>query len=150
MTVEEICACVADNDLDDRSWRKAVIQLLCRMSSVEVQAKSFTMNLAQNAATYDLFTASGGNVVIKSVTYHVETTATGLTSITAQTNDTTPITLLGSTAAAAITAGKNLTAYAGPSVLASGKKGQYTIVGNGTAGVITAIVEYVSAGGSLL
>lgn len=149
-TVEEICACAQEGSFGEREWHSYVLQLLCRIASVEVQFQEFTMNLAQNAGTYDLFTADG-DVLIKSITYYVDTTATGLTSVSAATNDTTPVTLLSSVAAAAITAGKNLTPYNGPTLLADTKKGQYTIVGNGTAGQITAIVEYVAiADGSLV
>lgn len=149
MTVEEICACAADGSLDQRTWMAAVLQLLCRIASTEVQTETFTMNLAQNAGTYDLFTASGGPVLIKNISFHVDVAAVGLTSITAQSDDTTPVQFLASTAAASLTAGKNLTPYVGPSILATGKKGQYTIVGNGSAGSITVMVEYVSAGGVL-
>lgn len=113
------------------------------------QTKSFTANLAQNAATYDLATASA-DVVIKSITTFVSTAATGLTSITLQSNNTTSDVVLASTLLASLTIGKNLTPVSLPFVLPSTKKIQYTIVGNGSAGALTVIVEYSSPSGGTL
>jgi hypothetical protein len=112
--------------------------------------KEFTINLAQNAGTYDLFTASG-DVVIHEITFYVAVAGVGLTSFTVSANDTTVVPFLTIVLLAAITIGKNLTPYSGPSLLASGKKGQYTIIGNGSAGSITAAVRYspATAGASL-
>lgn len=96
--------------------------------------KTFTANLSQAAGTYDLFTSTGQNTLIKSINFYVGVAAAGLTSITVQSNNTTPVALLASTALAALTADKNLTAYVGPFLLPSTKKVQYTIVGTGSGG----------------
>lgn len=66
------------------------------------------------------------------------------------TNNTTPDPLLASVLLAALTGGENLTSFVGPLVLPSTKKGQYTIVGIGSAGTITVVVEYYKGVGDLL
>lgn len=112
----------------------------------KLEVKQFSINLAQNAATYDLFTASG-DVSILSVDLYVSVAGTGLTSVSVQTNDTTPVVVLasGSGLVAALTIGKNLLNLASQFFLASGKKVQYTIVGTGSAGTIKAVVRYMRA-----
>ncbi len=114
------------------------------------QVKVFTANLAQSAGTYDLFTATGGDVLIKQIALYVETAAAGLTSVAVQTDDTTPVAILSSTLLAALTVGKNLTAFAGPSLLKSGKKAQYTIVGVGSAGSLKVAVEFYKSTGDII
>lgn len=108
------------------------------------QAKSFTMNLNQNAGTYDLLTVSGGNIDIVGIEFYNDVAAAGLTSVSAATNDTTPTTVLATTNLAALTGGKNLTAFSTPTILGTGKKIQYTVVGNGSAGSIQVMVRYLS------
>lgn len=106
----------------------------------------FTASLAQAAATYDLFTATG-DVMIKRIAFYNDAAAAGLVSAAIATNDTVPVAYLAAVLLAALTGGLNLTAFAGPSYLKSTKKAQYTIVGLGTAGTIKAFVEYM--GGDL-
>lgn len=124
------------------------VELAPVQSSLKTQ--SFTANLAQTGATYDLATA-GADVVIQSITIFVATVAAGLTSMTMQSNNTTSDVVLASTLLALLTAGKNLTPVSLPFILLATKKIQYTIVGNGTgAGALTCIIEYESpSGGSL-
>lgn len=127
---------------------------LAQVSIAPVQSslktQSFTANLAQNAGTYDLATASA-DVVIQSITVFVATAPTGLTSVTMQSSNTTSDVVLASTLLAIMTGGKNLTPVSLPFLLPSTKKIQYTIVGNGTGtGALTVIIEYESpSGGSL-
>lgn len=113
------------------------------MSGVQTGSKFkyFTANLAQVAATYDLCTATG-TTSISRVWIFVTTAATGLTSITMQSNNTTSDVVLASTLLAVITINKNLTPVTVPFALLTGNKIQYTIVGTGSAGSVTVGVEY--------
>lgn len=111
--------------------------------------KTFTIDLAKSAGTYDVTTATGDNVFIKNITFHVTVAGVGLTSVTVQTNMTTPITVLASVVVASITIDKNLTPFTTVMLLPSTKKIQYTVVGTGSAGTILATVEYYSANGDL-
>lgn len=113
------------------------------------QFKSFTANLNQVAGTYTLATASA-DMVIKSVSTFVATAPTGLTSVSIQSSNTTLDVVLASTLLATMTGGKNLTPVTIPFVLPNTKLLQYIIVGNGTAGALTVVVEFASpSGGSL-
>lgn len=105
--------------------------------------RSFNMNLNQNDGTYDLFTANG-DIEIESIVFYVSQTGTGLVSVSAQDNDTTPTEYLSAAegAAANLTAGKNLKTYTTKKILASGKKVRYTIVTNGSGGNVKAFVTY--------
>lgn len=124
-------------------------QVVPNPSYNQTKVQTFTANLAQVAATYDLATA-GADVVIKSIGIFVSTAATGLTSITMQSNNNTSDVVLASTLLAVITLNKNLTPVSLPFVLPSGKKIQYTIVGTGSAGALTVIIEYASPSGGTL
>lgn len=109
------------------------------------KTKTFNISLAQNAGTYDICTASGGDVFINDVVIKTTTAATGLTSITVQTNNTTPVSLLGSTVLANLTADRQEAALNTPLLLESGKKIQLTIVGNGTGtGNLKLVFSYLS------
>lgn len=130
------------------TFRLGVLIALCRIAEASAAAQmldNFSMNLAQVAGTYDLFTADG-IVTIDSIEFYNDVAGAGLTSVAAQTNDGTPETLLAAVPVASLTGGVNLTPYTGPLVLGDGKKGQYTIVGNGTAGTIIALVRYHGPG----
>jgi len=110
-----------------------------------------TANLSQVAATYDLVTATGGDVLVTRVTPFVSVAATGLVSITMQTNNTAADAVLASTLLNALTGGTKLAVLATPVFLPSGKKIQYTIVGTGTAGSLKVALEYqpLDAGATL-
>ncbi len=108
--------------------------------------KTFTANLNQAAATYDLCTATG-DVLIKIVTIFVAVAAIGLTSISISSNNTTADVVLASTLLATLTVGKNLTPVSLPFLLPSTKKIQYTIVGVASAGSLTIGLEVL--GGTL-
>lgn len=101
-------------------------------------------NLAQVAGTYDILTASGGDVFVEVKEVYVKTAATGLTSVHLDTNHTTPKSIVASTALAALTLDAILTLVAAGTnfVLPSGKKIQGTIVGTGTAGLILFVCNY--------
>lgn len=118
--------------------------------STQLATASFATN--QNAGTYTVLTASVGAVYIDSCTFYSNAASAGLTSVTFQTDDTTAITVLGTTLLAALTAGKNLTAYQGPLYLPSGKHIQATIAGTGSgSGTIQVSCKYTPAvaGGTL-
>lgn len=108
------------------------------------KTKTFNVSLNQAAGTYDVCTASGGDVFINDIVIKTTTAATGLTSITVQTNNTTPVSLLDSTALASLTADKQQAAANTPLLLESGQKIQMTIVGVGTGGNLKIAVSYLS------
>jgi hypothetical protein len=120
------------------SWLRSILNVVAAGARVG----EFNFDLARAAATYDIATASGRILILEVIPYN-DVAAAGLTSITIQTNDTTPTTLLGSTLLAALTGGKSLTAFITRTVLGSGKKIRGTIVGTGTAGSIKVAVLYV-------
>lgn len=100
-----------------------------------LRTKQKTLDLNQVAATYDLFTGVGQEVLIESLIIKMPNAAAGgaITSISIQTNDATPQIFIS--AAQGVVA--NLTAEAqlgwvcggAPVVLAAGKKIQLTING---------------------
>lgn len=110
-------------------------------------AKEFALNVLQAAATYDICTATGGDIYIKSAKVYVGTAITNLTSLSVQTNSTTAFNIMTSTEGllAGLTADKMITTvFAGPLMLASGKKIQFTIVGTTPgAGTCKLVVEYM-------
>jgi len=116
----------------------------------------FTLNLAQAAATYDLCTASGGDIVIWGMGLFCTVAGTNWTSVTIQTDDTTNFVFVDATAGARanFTAGKNVAltwAQVQKVLLRSGQKIRYTIAG--TTGVGTArcqLLYYSINAGDLL
>ncbi len=95
------------------------------------------ISLAQTAGAKDVMTATAQSLFIDAVIVHVPddlSTVETFTGISVQTNDTSPIVLLSSTAGAkANLTGSFYHVYTGPSVNASTKKIQLTI-GGGSAG----------------
>lgn len=118
--------------------------------STSLKSKTFTANLSQAAATYDLCTATGGDVFIKNISVFSGVAAGGLTSVSISTNNTTADTVLASTLLAVLTGGKNLTPLTTITLLASTKKIQYTIVGTGNAGTLLVTIEYYQGAGDLV
>ncbi len=127
--------------------------------SSAMQAKSFTANLAQAAATYDLCTATGGDVVldIQKLAIYVATVGATLTSVSIQTNQTNITTILSAVegAVANLIAQKNLVRVIpviGGLLLASGQKLQYTIVGVTGTGALTVAIPFMAltAGATLV
>lgn len=115
------------------------------------QAKSFTANLAQAAATYDLCTVSGGDVLIDlyALGIYVATAGATLTSVSIQSNQTNATIVLSAIegAVANLLAQKNLVRaipIIGSLVLASGQKLQYTIVGATGTGALTVTVPFMA------
>lgn len=96
-----------------------------------------TIDLHQAAASYDLFTATGGTVYVEEFKLTLPnkdlTDDAALTGITVQTDQTTPVVLIAAAAGlkAQLTNNKVFT-YSTPFGLETGKKIQLTIVG-GTA-----------------
>lgn len=102
----------------------------------KIKTVVLSLNLAQNAATYDAGTVSGGAIMLMDIVPFVSVIAAGLVSMTIQTNNATPDAVLASTLLAALTAGKNFTPFTTRTYLPSGGKIQYTIVGTGSGGGI--------------
>lgn len=121
------------------------------------RGRSFTANLAQAAGTYDLCTATGGDVLIDmyNISLYVATAGATFTSVSFQTNQTNPTVILTSTegAVANLTAQKNLVraVTVGSLLLKSGQKLQYTIAGaTGTGSIQVAIAFMPLANGATL
>ncbi len=113
------------------------------------KCKTFTANLAQAAGTYDLAAsnASGGSV-IKDVQVYCSAAGATFTSVSIQTNDTTPVVILSVAegAVANLTAGKNIAkAFTGPFYMHTAKKMQYTIDGTTGTGTLLVVVRYQPA-----
>lgn len=106
------------------------------------RAAVLSFNLAQAAATYNVGTVSGGNILIKSVTPFVSVAAAGLVSAALGTDNTTADVIIAATVLASLTGGKNLTPMTVPLYLASGKHITGTIVGTGSGGTMLVLVEY--------
>jgi hypothetical protein len=101
---------------------------------------TFSLNLNQNVGTYDLFTATQDVVIDPQLSaWYVNAAATGLTSISVQSNQTTPYVWLSSAegAIAALTAQATLSPAANSQFMLRGAKMQYSInTTNGTGGLI--------------
>jgi len=117
--------------------------------------QEFTANLAQAAATYDLCTASG-DVQIYRVGIYVATAGATFTSVTIQSNQTTPFTLLNviDGAVANLASQKSIVTswtQAFPWSLRNAQKIQYTIAGSTGTGSLRVTIGYtpISGGASL-
>jgi hypothetical protein len=113
----------------------------------------FTMNLAQAAATYDLCTASGGDVLVWAVNCHCTVVGATWTSVTIQSNATTNFVVMNATqgARANFTAGKDVAltwTQVEKFLVRSGNKIQYTIAGSTGTGsaVVTVMAQSVNGG----
>lgn len=120
------------------------------------QFKTTTIDLNQAAATYTLLTGTTQNVLVETLMIRMPDEAAGgaVTSISIQTNDTTPQEFISSTVGAVA----NLTALAqlacdSPIIVATGKLIQLTIAGgaHGTTYTCTITAKYraITAGGTL-
>lgn len=123
------------------------------------QIKSFTIDLSKAAGTYDLCTANLNDCLVQldSVAFYCTVAGATFTSVSVQSNQTTPAVLLSSTegAVANLTAGKNISRNIGTAgypalILRSGDKIQYTLIGaTGTGTLIMDIVFYGVNGANL-
>lgn len=118
---------------------------------VDTVAKKFTFSTNQAAGTYDICSATGGDVYVLNYSIKTGTAVGGLTSASIQTNNTTPLSLLASTLLASLTGDKILAQSGSGFLLESGKKIQGTIIGVGNAGTVIVAITYVpiDAGASL-
>lgn len=121
------------------------------------QILEFTGNLAQAAGTYDLCTASGGDLIIQKVVIYMATAALTLTSVSLQSNDSTAFTILNAAdgAVANLLLGKAITTtwtQVQPFTLRSTKKIQFTIVGvTGTGSMkVSFLFNPITAGAILI
>lgn len=116
-------------------------------------APQFTMNLAQAANTYDLCTASGGDVIVWGMSCYCTVVGATWTSVTIQTDATTNFVFMNSTegARANFTAGKDVTltwTQVVKALVRSGNKIRYTIAGSTGTGsaVVTVMAQSVNGG----
>lgn len=113
-----------------------------------VKVKLFTLNLALGAGTYDMASVNAiGGIVIQDINVYVLAAGSLLTSISIQTNDSTPVVILSAAegALANLTVGKNVTkVFVGPSYLHTSKKIQYSIIGLTGSGFLLVAVRYQS------
>lgn len=112
-----------------------------------IRVRSFTANLNQAAATYDLATAASDLVVVGACLY-MATAAAGLTSVAIQTDTTTNYQILSAADGALVnlTGGKVIATtwtQGQPFYLPSGKKVQYTIVGTSSGGSMVVSLLYM-------
>jgi hypothetical protein len=110
-----------------------------------------TENLQQAAATYDLFTATGANVLVENFTFTLPNVDcsddVNITSISVVTDETTPRTLVTTAQGAKANLVANASfSYSTPFTLPVGKKIRLTIAGGASdaSTVCTATVKYQS------
>lgn len=118
-----------------------------------LHVKAGTFNLSQVAGTYDILTATGGNVWVEIEQVYVTTAAAGLTSALIETDHTAGAkSIVASVLLAALTADSLQTIVTSKFLLPSGKKIRGTIVGTGSGGSISVIVKYapITAGATLV
>jgi hypothetical protein len=108
--------------------------------------------LGVGAGTYQALMALGGDILIQDVSFYLKTPAAGLISLTFQTDDAAPTTLLATVLLAGLLTTKNLSMFNTNLVyLPAGKSIKYTVVGVGSAGQIVMCVRYykISIGATL-
>lgn len=107
--------------------------------------QEFTVNTSQSAGTYTVCTATG-DILIEKFAVYVKTAGAGLVSLSLQTNDTTPFSLL--TGTEGLLANLGLGANLNPAnkdksfFVANGKQITATIVGTGTGGSVVLCLVY--------
>lgn len=115
----------------------------------------FTMNLAQAANTYDLCTASGGDVVVWGMNCYCTVVGATWTSVTIQSDATTNFVFMDATqgARANFTAGKDVAltwTQVAKALIRSGNKIRYTIAGSTGTGTAVVTVMALSVNGGIL
>ena len=117
-------------------------------SAPDTRTKIISISANRNTGVYDIVTASE-DLVAELLGVYVDTTVTGLTAVSIQTDDSTPVVLVSAAegAVAGLTAGKNLTfALASKIFLKSGKKVQLSILTtNGTGGTLKLALRHTGA-----
>lgn len=101
-----------------------------------------TFNLNQAAGTYNLLTAAG-DVWVEVVAAYVKTAAGGLTSVSIQTDHTTPKSIVASALLAAVTQDLSMVLVVSSFLLPTTKHISGTIVGTGSAGEIDLVVRWI-------
>ena len=102
------------------------------------------MPLAVAAASYVVFTAVG-DVLVEECEFFSDQAAVGLTSLTVSTDNTTSDALLGTTTAATMSGGKNLTPHTTPFILTNGKHINMVTIGTGTGGDLKVFARWIAA-----
>lgn len=113
---------------------------------------TWSLNLNQNAGTYDITTCTGGDVYIAGFAIYTPIAAGGLTSVSIQTDDTTQQIFLSAQdgAVANLTQQKLIKSGNMPMYLTPNKKIQFTIAGNGNAGTILFSLRFSPIKGGFL
>lgn len=120
------------------------------------QIVEFTLDLAQAAGTYDICTASLGSCILTGCIVYVQTAGAIFTSISIQSNDTTPFIILSAGAGiiANLTTGANvLTTWTQTQSfsLRTGKKLQFTLIGvTGTGSLRVSFIFMPLVSGAIL
>lgn len=116
--------------------------------------KQFTANLAQAAATYDLATVTGGDLMLTKSSIYVVTAGATFTSAAIATNQTSVTNIMTAVeGAVANLIAQKLIPIANanfPILLRSGQKIQYIIVGVTGTGSLLCTFEYNSITGGVL
>lgn len=117
-----------------------------------LKVQRFDVSLIHAAGTFDIATATGGDMWVEIEVAQVTVAAIGLTSALLTTNHTTPKVFVASTLLAALLLDSLLAVAVPKFLLPSGKKLQVTIVGTGSAGNIAIIAKTApaSVGGTLV
>ena len=105
------------------------------------QLRKIPISLARSAGTYDVLVANEDMLIKRDNTY-VSQGASGVTSVSIQSNCAVPDVVLGSTLLVNLILGKNLAALGSSFILPAGKKIQVSIVGIGSAGELMLFIEY--------
>ena len=130
---------------------------IASLLSNKVRSAVATIDLNQIAGTYNLFTGTTQNVLVEKLVIRMPDLAAGgaLTSISIQTDDTTPQVFIPATLGivANLTAQTQLTCDT-PIIVAAGKKIRLTIAGGATVGAysctVTATYRAITAGGYII
>ncbi len=125
-----------------------------RFGAVDLVSQ-FTMNLAQAAGTYDLCTASGGDVIVWAMNVYCTVVGATWTSVTLQTDSTTNFVFMDATqgARANFTAGKDVAitwTQVAKALVRSGNKIRYTIAGATGTGSALVTIQAQSVNGGVL
>lgn len=115
--------------------------------------KQGSFNLSQAAGTYDILTATGGDVYVEVLQVFGKTAAAGLVSALVKTNHTAgDKSIMSSVLLVSLLGDAIHTIVTDKFVLPSGKKIQGTIVGTGSGGELAVVVRYtpLTAGATLV
>lgn len=115
----------------------------------KLSVQTFTVNTNQNAGTYDLCTATGGDVWVEVSNAYISVAGAGFTTVAIQTNHSTPKSIIAALAVVGATLDLSATVVTSSFYLPVGKKVQYTLVGNGSGGQIQVVFKAAPGAGGV-